>query len=243
MQAARAALRGLIATLLGAAPEHIALTYSTTDGCNIVLAGLGLRPGDEIVTTDAEHFGLAGPVFASGATVRVAQVHGLEPGGGARSDRRRGHAAHAPARRVARPLDDRHRARRARAQGAHRRPRARRRRAVGGRDPGRRRRARLLHGVGAEVALRAGHDRRALRRRRRGASRRAARHIRAGVASSRAADTSHARERSASTPAGCRSRRSWDLRPRSASRRSGGSRGSARWPRRAARRSRAACRS
>ena len=79
MQAERAALRGLIATLLGAAPEHIALTYSTTDGCNIVLSGLDLRPGDEIVTTDAEHFGLAGPVFASGATVRVAHVQDKSP--------------------------------------------------------------------------------------------------------------------------------------------------------------------
>src|SRR5205085_5854654 len=54
-------------------------TSSTTDGCNIVLAGLGLRPDDEIVTTDAEHFGLAGPVFASGATVRVARVQQWAP--------------------------------------------------------------------------------------------------------------------------------------------------------------------
>jgi L-cysteine/cystine lyase len=80
MQAARATLRGLIAELLEATPEHVALTTSTTDGCNIVLGGLGLRPDDEIVTTDAEHFGLAGPVFASGATVRVARVQELGPG-------------------------------------------------------------------------------------------------------------------------------------------------------------------
>ena len=44
-----------------------------------MLAGLGLQPGDEIVTTDAEHFGLAGPVFTSGATVRVVQAHELGP--------------------------------------------------------------------------------------------------------------------------------------------------------------------
>src|SRR6266508_6691950 len=74
MQQARSALRGLIAGLLETTPEHVAVTSSTTDGCNIVLAGLDLRPEDEIVTTDAEHFGLAGPVFASGATVRVARV-------------------------------------------------------------------------------------------------------------------------------------------------------------------------
>jgi len=79
MNAARLALRGAIGDVLGAPPEQIALTSSTTDGCNTVLLGLGLRPDDEIVTTDAEHFGLAGPVFASGATVRVARVQDLGP--------------------------------------------------------------------------------------------------------------------------------------------------------------------
>src|SRR5215218_2566341 len=76
MQEARLRLRTRIAELIGATPEQLALTSSTTDGCNIVLAGLGLGPDDEIVTTDAEHFGLAGPVFASGARVRVARVEG-----------------------------------------------------------------------------------------------------------------------------------------------------------------------
>jgi L-cysteine/cystine lyase len=79
MLAARAALRAGMAELLATTPEHVALTSSTTDGCNIVLGGLGLRPEQEIVTTDAEHFGLAGPVFASGATVRVARVQELGP--------------------------------------------------------------------------------------------------------------------------------------------------------------------
>ena len=75
----RGVLRERIATLLGTTPEHVALTSSTTDGCNLVLGGLDLAPEDEIVTTDAEHFGLAGPVFASGATVRVARIQELEP--------------------------------------------------------------------------------------------------------------------------------------------------------------------
>src|SRR5207253_6948880 len=75
----RSELRAGIAGLLAATPECVALTSSTTDGCNIVLAGLGLEPDDEIVTTDAEHFGLAGPVFASGATVRVAGVQQRRP--------------------------------------------------------------------------------------------------------------------------------------------------------------------
>ncbi len=79
MLAARAALRAAMAELLATTPDHVALASSTTDGCNIVLGGLGLQPEEEIVTTDAEHFGLAGPVFASGATVRVARVQELGP--------------------------------------------------------------------------------------------------------------------------------------------------------------------
>jgi L-cysteine/cystine lyase len=79
MLAARSTLRALMAELLATTPDHIALTSSTTDGCNIVLGGLGLQPEDEIVTTDAEHFGLAGPLFASRATVRVARVQELGP--------------------------------------------------------------------------------------------------------------------------------------------------------------------
>ncbi len=65
----RAGLRRRIAALVAAEPEQIALTSSTTDGCNIVLAGLELGPGDEIVTTTDEHFGLIGPLHASGARV------------------------------------------------------------------------------------------------------------------------------------------------------------------------------
>jgi L-cysteine/cystine lyase len=65
----RAQARGVLAALVGAEPEQITLTGSTTDGCNIVLAGLDLEPADEIVTTTEEHFGLLGPLHASGARV------------------------------------------------------------------------------------------------------------------------------------------------------------------------------
>ena len=61
--------RAALAALVGAEPEQISLTGSTTDGCNIVLAGLDLQPEDEIVTTTEEHFGLLGPVHVSGARV------------------------------------------------------------------------------------------------------------------------------------------------------------------------------
>jgi L-cysteine/cystine lyase len=69
----RARLRERLASLLGVAAGQIALTGSTTDGCNIVLAGLGLAPTDEVVTTTDEHFGLLGPLHASGARVVVVE--------------------------------------------------------------------------------------------------------------------------------------------------------------------------
>jgi len=71
---ARERLRARLASLLHVTPEQLALTGSTTDGCNVVLGGLGLGPGDEVVTTDVEHFGLLGPLHASGAAIRVARV-------------------------------------------------------------------------------------------------------------------------------------------------------------------------
>ncbi len=53
------------------APENIALTQSTTDGCNIVLWGLPWKAGDTLVITDAEHSG----VVAS--TAQIARRHHL----------------------------------------------------------------------------------------------------------------------------------------------------------------------
>ena len=73
---ARARVRGLFAELLGATADHVAVTASTTTGCQIVLSGLRLEPDDEIVTTDEEHFGLLGPLHVSGARVRVAATRG-----------------------------------------------------------------------------------------------------------------------------------------------------------------------
>jgi selenocysteine lyase/cysteine desulfurase len=50
------------ATALGCNPSDVALTGSTTDGVNTVIAGLDLRPGDEILTSDQEHPGLLAPL-------------------------------------------------------------------------------------------------------------------------------------------------------------------------------------
>src|SRR5215204_4349588 len=60
--------------LVGADPDEIALTTSTTDGLGRVIAGMGLGPGDEIVTSDQEHPGLLGPLLAArrrGVTVKA----------------------------------------------------------------------------------------------------------------------------------------------------------------------------
>jgi L-cysteine/cystine lyase len=75
----RERLRGALAAQVSAPPETLALTRSTTEGCTIVCAGLGIRPGDEVVTTDVEHFGLLGPLAATGASVRPARLRGRPP--------------------------------------------------------------------------------------------------------------------------------------------------------------------
>jgi L-cysteine/cystine lyase len=79
MMELRKRVRTGLAATIGVPAENVALTTSTTEGCNIVLSGLRLQPGDEIVTTDTEHFGLLGALDASEATVRVAAVRAQPP--------------------------------------------------------------------------------------------------------------------------------------------------------------------
>jgi L-cysteine/cystine lyase len=67
-------LRAALASEVGVDAERMALASSTTEACRIVVAGLGLGPDDEVVTTDAEHFGLTGALHVSGVRVRVAEV-------------------------------------------------------------------------------------------------------------------------------------------------------------------------
>jgi L-cysteine/cystine lyase len=68
-------LRAAYAGVLGCEPDQVALTGSTTDGINTVLAGLDLRPGDQIVTSDEEHPGMLAPLGRAqrecGVEVRV----------------------------------------------------------------------------------------------------------------------------------------------------------------------------
>jgi L-cysteine/cystine lyase len=69
-------LRRRAAWLMGCPPGEIALTHSTTDGMNMVLHGMKLGRGDEVVTSDEEHPGLLAPLAAleaeAGIRVRFA---------------------------------------------------------------------------------------------------------------------------------------------------------------------------
>src|SRR3954452_12455408 len=67
-------LRAGYARVLGCEPECVAVTSGTSSGLGYVLAGLDLGSHDEIVTSDAEHPGLLGPLIAArhrGAKVRA----------------------------------------------------------------------------------------------------------------------------------------------------------------------------
>jgi L-cysteine/cystine lyase len=69
-------LRRRAAWLMGCPPGEVALTHSTTDGMNMVLHGMKLGRGDEVVTSDEEHPGLLAPLAAleaeAGIQVRFA---------------------------------------------------------------------------------------------------------------------------------------------------------------------------
>jgi L-cysteine/cystine lyase len=70
----RESVRALIAEQIAVPPDHVTLTDSTTGAVHIAITGLGIGADDEVVTTDAEHFGLSGPLIASGAALRIARV-------------------------------------------------------------------------------------------------------------------------------------------------------------------------
>lgn len=72
---ARDDLRRRAAWLMGCPPGEVALTHSTTDGMNLVLHGLGLGRGDQVVTSDEEHPGLLAPLAALRASAGVEIVY------------------------------------------------------------------------------------------------------------------------------------------------------------------------
>ncbi len=74
-------LRARVARLLDCEASELALTGSTTDGVNAVVVALGLREGDEVVTSDEEHPGVLAPLAAArerlGVRIRVAPFREL----------------------------------------------------------------------------------------------------------------------------------------------------------------------
>jgi len=56
--------RAAVAAVLATDASHIALTHATTDGMNIATAAVDWRPGDRAVTTNLEHAGGLGPLWA-----------------------------------------------------------------------------------------------------------------------------------------------------------------------------------
>jgi L-cysteine/cystine lyase len=75
------ALRGAYAGLLGCTPAELALTTCTSEGIALVVGGMQLGPGDEILTSDEEHPGLLGALQAardlSGVQVRTVALADL----------------------------------------------------------------------------------------------------------------------------------------------------------------------
>jgi selenocysteine lyase/cysteine desulfurase len=55
--------REKVAQRLHCAPDNITFTGNATDGTNLVLAGLPLQPGDEVLTTDQEHEAIIHPLL------------------------------------------------------------------------------------------------------------------------------------------------------------------------------------
>jgi L-cysteine/cystine lyase len=74
-------LRTAYASILGCPPEDIALTTCTSEGLALVIEGLRLAPGEEILTSDEEHPGLLGSLQAArdirGVHVRMAKLSDL----------------------------------------------------------------------------------------------------------------------------------------------------------------------
>jgi L-cysteine/cystine lyase len=70
----RERVRALLAEQIAVPARNVALTDSTTQAVHVAVLGLAVGHGDEVVTTDAEHFGLTGPLIASGAALRIARV-------------------------------------------------------------------------------------------------------------------------------------------------------------------------
>ena len=83
------ALRLAYASLLGCAAEDLALTTCTSEGLSLVIEGLRLGSGDEILTSEEEHPGLLGALIATrelrGVAIRAVPWHELPGAVGTRT--------------------------------------------------------------------------------------------------------------------------------------------------------------
>ena len=59
------AARRAMADLINATPQEITLQQNTTEGINIVINGLSLKPGDEVITCSLEHPSVVVPFYYS----------------------------------------------------------------------------------------------------------------------------------------------------------------------------------
>jgi selenocysteine lyase/cysteine desulfurase len=70
--------RQKLAELIGADGDEVAIQHTTTEGINAVLFGMGLKPGDEIITCSGEHSSVIVPAYYArdrlGATLRIVRV-------------------------------------------------------------------------------------------------------------------------------------------------------------------------
>lgn len=70
--------RSALAALIGAGTDEISIQQNTTEGVNIVLSGMGLRPGDEIITCSGEHSSVIVPAYHAreryGVTLKIVRV-------------------------------------------------------------------------------------------------------------------------------------------------------------------------
>ena len=70
--------RAAMARLIGATPDEVTLQQNTTEGINIIAGGLGLQPGDEVITCSLEHPSVVVPFYYTrekfGATCKVVRL-------------------------------------------------------------------------------------------------------------------------------------------------------------------------
>jgi selenocysteine lyase/cysteine desulfurase len=82
-------LRSAYASILGCTAEDTALTSCTSEGIAQVIDGLGLRAGDEVVSSDEEHPGLLGALAAAhelhGVSIRLVALGSVAEAVGART--------------------------------------------------------------------------------------------------------------------------------------------------------------